>query len=115
MSHDDHLATTAVASPQADTCNKTETRKQPPYHVVLWDDDKHTYEYVVRMMQRLFRASTQRGYEIATKVDSQGKAICLTTTLEHAELKRNQIMAFGADQLIAESANSMRATVEPAR
>lgn len=114
MSHDD-AATVAVADPQVETCKKTEAKRQPPYHVVLWDDDQHTYEYVVRMMQRLFRTSVQRGYEVASAVDNKGKAVCLTTTLEHAELKRNQIMAFGADKLIASSAAGMRATVEPAR
>ena len=83
--------------------------------MVLWDDDQHTYEYVVRMMQRLFRLPAARGYEIATDVDGKGKAVCMTTTLEHAELKRNQILAFGADKMIASSAGSMRATVEPAQ
>ena len=115
MSHDDDSAALAVANPQVEPCADTRTKRQPPFHVVLWDDDQHTYEYVVRMMQRLFRLPTQKGYEIANDVDGKGKAVCLTTTLEHAELKRNQILAFGADKLIASSAGSMRATVEPAR
>ncbi len=103
-----------VATPQKEDEQETRSRRQPPYHVVLWDDDQHTYAYVVRMMQRLFRATRQHGYAVAAAVDTNGKAICLTTTLEHAELKRNQILAFGADKMIQGSPGSMRATIEPA-
>ena len=114
MSHEDNAAT-AVARPDQKTRHQTKTQKQPPYNVVLWDDNEHSYAYVVKMMQRLFRVTVQRGYDIAMDVDTAGKAVCLTTTLEHAELKRDQIRAFGADKLIARSNGSMMATVEPAR
>ena len=95
------------------TDSDTRPRKQPPYHVVLLDDDKHTYAYVVHMMQSLFGHCPQKGFQIARKVDTQGRAIVLTTTREHAELKRDQIHAFGPDDLIAGSRGSMRATLEP--
>ena len=86
---------------------------QPRYHVILWDDDDHSYDYVITMMQMLFGHSPQRGYQIAQEVDSRGRAICLTTTREHAELKRDQIHAFGKDSHIARCAGSMSATIEP--
>ena len=38
----------------------------------------------------------------------------LTTTLEHAELKRDQIHAFGRDKQIDDCVGAMYATVEPA-
>jgi hypothetical protein len=31
-----------------------ETKRQPPYHVVLWNDDDHSYEYVILMLLGLF-------------------------------------------------------------
>jgi ATP-dependent Clp protease adaptor protein ClpS len=40
--------------------------------------------------------------------------IVLTTTMEHAELKQEQIHAFGPDPLSKESAGSMTAIIEPA-
>jgi ATP-dependent Clp protease adaptor protein ClpS len=46
-------------------------------------------------------------------VDEDGKAACLTTTLEHAELKRDQIHAFGNDPVVSECQGSMSATIEP--
>ena len=33
---------------------KRAKRRQPRYHVVLWNDDDHTYQYVVSMLQKLF-------------------------------------------------------------
>ena len=30
------------------------TKKQPPYHVVLLNDDDHSFEYVIGMLQQLF-------------------------------------------------------------
>ena len=91
---------------------KKPPKRQPRYHVILWDDDDHSYDYVARMMQDLFAATVERGYEIAKEVDTVGRAICLTTTLEHAELKRDQIHAFGKDSLIARCQGSMSASIE---
>jgi ATP-dependent Clp protease adaptor protein ClpS len=82
--------------------------------VVLWDDDHHTYRYVITMMRELFGHSVERGFEIACCVDRRGRAVCLTTTLEHAELKRDQIHAYGRDTDIPNCTGSMWSTVEPA-
>jgi ATP-dependent Clp protease adaptor protein ClpS len=65
------------------------------------------------MMQELFGHAPQRGYEIARSVDKTGRAICLTTTREHAELKRDQIHAYGKDRLISRCSGSMSSTIEP--
>lgn len=88
-------------------------KKQPRYNVVLWDDTDHSYDYVVLMMKQLFHHTIESGFQIAKQVDKGGKAICLTTTLEHAELKRDQIHAYGKDELIARCKGSMTATIEP--
>lgn len=93
---------------------KQRPKRQPRYHVILWDDDDHSYEYVIIMMKKVFGHSVEKGFKIAKTVDSEGRAICLTTTLEHAELKRDQIHAFGRDPLIDRCQGSMSATIEPA-
>lgn len=87
-------------------------KRQPRYHVVLWNDDYHTYTYVVQMMQELFGHPPEKGFQIARQVDTQGRAIVLTTTREHAELKRDQIHAFGKDAEIKSCQGSMWATIE---
>jgi hypothetical protein len=46
-------------------------------------------------------ATPPTGLKLATEVDRTGRAVILTTTREHAELKRDQIHAFGADGSMA--------------
>jgi len=106
-------AATAEPAQEVQTDERKKPKRQPPYNVVLWNDEDHTYEYVIGMMMRLFGHTLERGYEIAKTVDTQGKAIVLTTTLEHAELKRDQIHAFGRDKQIEGCAGAMYATIEP--
>lgn len=92
---------------------KPKPKRQPRYHVMLWNDDDHTYEYVILMMHELFGHPVEKGFQIAKTVDADGRAICLTTTKEHAELKRDQIHAYGKDDLIARCRGSMSSTIEP--
>jgi ATP-dependent Clp protease adaptor protein ClpS len=103
----------SVSEHEEQTDKKKRPKRQPRYNVILWNDDDHSYEYVVEMMKDLFGHPETKGFKIAKEVDKTGKAICLTTTLEHAELKRDQIHAFGADKLIARCKGSMSATIEP--
>ena len=56
---------------------------------MLIDDDEHSYDYVIRMMQELFAHSEQKAFEIAKRVDEDGRAVCLTTHKERAEFKRD--------------------------
>ena len=92
---------------------KRSTKRQPPYNVVLLNDDFHTAYYVVAMMKKLFAMTDEDGIQIAQKVHNVGEAICLTTTMEHAELKRDQIHAFGADPLAKDCVGAMSAAIEP--
>lgn len=91
----------------------SETKRQPPYNVILWNDEDHTYEYVIAMLMELFGHSVEKGFLMAKEVDATGRVIVLTTTKEHAELKRDQIHAYGKDAYIAMCKGSMKATIEP--
>lgn len=89
-------------------------RHQPPYHVVLLDDDDHTYEYVIEMLRHIFGHAIETAYLMALEVDTSGRVIVLTTTLERAELERDRIHAYGADPRIPRCKGSMSAVIEPA-
>ncbi len=104
-------ATEPVTTPENQGGEKR--KRQPPYNVILWNDDDHSYEYVVRMLQKLFGHTVEHGTQLAKEVDSQGRTIVFTTTREHAELKRDQIHAFGKDDSIKGCKGSMKATIEP--
>lgn len=103
---------TVVAEPR----KKAERKKRevPRYHVILWDSDQHTYEYVEKMLRELFGHTKEQCHKMAEEVDTKGKVIVLTTTKEHAELKRDQIIAYGRDERMKNCKGSMHATIEAA-
>mgnify|MGYP003330317566 CR=1 FL=1 len=103
-----------IVRPAHLTREKQQHRRQPQYHVVLVNDEDHTFDYVIRMCKVIFGHQTERGYQIAKQVDQQGRAIVWTGTFELAELKQDQIHGFGADPLVTQSQGSMSAELEPA-
>lgn len=86
----------------------------PRYHVILLDDNEHTYAYVIEMLMDLFGHSERTAYDMACKVDKEGRVIVDTTHKERAELKRDQIHTHGADWRIPHCKGSMSALIEPA-
>jgi ATP-dependent Clp protease adaptor protein ClpS len=110
----------AVAAPLEQTHRRRQTdeekqpQRQPRYHVVLWNDNDHSYAYVITMLAEVFGHPPERGFQMAKEVDTQGRVIVLTTTREHAELKRDQIHAYGKDVSVDDCKGSMSATIEPA-
>jgi ATP-dependent Clp protease adaptor protein ClpS len=100
--------------PEVEEQTEQKLRYQPPYHVILLNDDDHSYEYVIVMLKDLFGHPVEKGFKLAEKVDSEGRAIVLTTTREHAELKQDQIHAYGPDPTIPRCQGSMFAVIEPA-
>ena len=104
--------TATVVRPKRPPQKERKKHKIPRYHVVLWDDDDHSYEYVIRMLKELFGHPDEKGYQLAKTVDSDGRVVVLTTTKEHAELKRDQIHAYGKDDAIKNCAGSMTASIE---
>jgi ATP-dependent Clp protease adaptor protein ClpS len=104
--------TSTITQPQEKTGQKT--KGPPPYNVILLDDDVHSFEYVVHMLKTLFGHPPERGYRMAVEVHTTGRVIVATTNLEQAELKRDQIHAFGPDPLIPRCKGSMSAIIEPA-
>lgn len=99
--------------PVRKSASETKRKRQPRYNVRLWDDDKHTFVYVIQMMRELFGHQLEFARELAETVDKNGSAICLTTTREHAELKQDQIHAYGKDDLVAGCQGSMSCSIEP--
>jgi ATP-dependent Clp protease adaptor protein ClpS len=108
-----------VAEPLAETVRQPKLRDdaaakhQPRYRVILWNDEDHSYLYVIQMLKGVFGYPDEKGFQIAKTVDTQGQAVVIVTTKEHAELKRDQIHAFGKDAEIDSCQGSMWATIEP--
>src|SRR6266853_2028415 len=89
----------------------TSLKIQPLYHVILLNDDDHTYDYLIEMLQKIFGFSESKALSHAVEVDTKGTTILLTCELEKAEQKRDQIHSYGPDPRLPRSLGSMAAIV----
>ena len=103
---------TANVEPEVE--NDTSDQLQPLYHVILLNDDDHTYDYVIEMLEKIFGFSESKALSHAVEVDTNGTTILLTCELERAEHKRDLIHSYGPDWRLPRSLGSMAAIVEPA-
>jgi ATP-dependent Clp protease adaptor protein ClpS len=99
--------------PATGTTRETRDQHAPLYNVVLLNDDDHTAEYVIEMLEKLFAIAESQAWKHVIEVDSTGRTIVMTCDLTAAEFGRDQIHAFGADWRIPRCQGSMSATVEP--
>ena len=109
----DPSPTAILAAPVAGP-SRPESLRHPRYHIVLLDDNDHTYEYVIEMFTKLFAVRKEDALLMAVEVDTHGRVICDTTSFERAEFKRDQVHAFGADWRIEACRGSMTAILEAA-
>jgi len=86
----------------------------PLYRVVLLDDNDHTYDYVIEMLQKIFVFTLDQAYRHAEEVDRCGRTVLITCELPQAEFARDQIHSYGPDRRLPRSKGSMAAVVEPA-
>ncbi len=86
----------------------------PLYRVVLLDDNDHTYDYVIEMLQKLFIFTLDEAFRHAEEVDRSGRTVLITCELPQAEFARDQIHSYGPDWRLPRSKGSMSAVVEPA-
>jgi ATP-dependent Clp protease adaptor protein ClpS len=103
-------STTAYPEVEDDTSDQL----QPLYHVILLNDDDHTYDYVIEMLQKIFGFAESKALSHAVEVDTKGTTILLTCELGEAERKRDLIHSYGPDSRLPRSLGSMAAIVEPA-
>ena len=119
---EDNAGTTTLDEPQVRTKTKTDAKtddkkkpkKQPPYAVIVHDDDYHTYEYVIEVLQKVCGHDLQKAFLLTQAVDQAGRAAVWTGTKEVAELKRDQIRGFGPDFYASQTVKfPLGVTIEP--
>ena len=103
-----------VTTPDTDTDNTTKDDLSKLYHVIILNDDEHTFDYVIEMLQAVFNMSYATALGHTLEADSTGSSIVLTTNLEEAEQKRDLVHAYGPDWRMPNSRGSVAALVEPA-
>ena len=85
------------------------------YHLVLLDDDDHTYHYVIEMLGRVLGYESEKAYALACIVDSEGRVTVETGDHERLSRHQHQIHAYGPDPRIERCKGSMSAIVEDVR
>jgi ATP-dependent Clp protease adaptor protein ClpS len=99
---------------RTEAVTETKTRRLPPYNVVILNDEEHSFPYVIELLTKIFRHSVATAEELALRIHATGRAIVFTTHKELAELKRDQVIAYGPDPLYEGSKGPLRCYVEPA-
>lgn len=107
-------AASAVVEPETDVTTGQETRRLPPYNVVILNDEEHTFPYVIELLIKLFHHPLPKAEELTLRIHTSGRAIVYTTHKELAELKRDQVTAYGPDPRMQVSKGPLRCYVEPA-
>ncbi len=93
---------------------RTKTRKLPPYHVIIMNDEDHTFEYVIELLCKIFYHDLTTAEVLTWRIHNTGRCVVLTTHKEKAELKRDQVLAYGPDPRLRRSKGSLSCYIEPA-
>jgi len=84
-----------MAEPDTIVKKKTKTKEkiEPPkmYMVILLNDDFTTMEFVVYVIQKVFRKTEDEAASIMLDVHEKGKGVCGVFTLEIAETKAAEV------------------------
>ena len=76
------------------TKEKPEVKKPNMYAVVLINDDYTPMEFVIYVLQTIFKKSYEEAKKIMLLVHNEGKGICGVYSLDIAETKANQVIEF---------------------
>jgi ATP-dependent Clp protease adaptor protein ClpS len=84
------------ASPSTRPVERERTRPRllPPYNVILENDDHHSMEFVVEVLQKVLGCTVERAVQFMLEAHTSGRAIIWTGPKEVAELKADQVSSF---------------------
>lgn len=76
------------------TRTRTRTKKPTPYRVLMLNDDYTPMEFVVLVLQRFFRMTSEEATQVMLHVHQRGVGVCGVFSYEVAETKVGQVMDF---------------------
>lgn len=100
--------------PIVTTKDDTKPKQQPPYAVIIENDDHHTFQYVIEILQKIFRKKFQDAVALTTDIHKKGRRHVWTGPKELAELKVEQVKNYGKDEYTDQPPNySLGCYMEP--
>jgi ATP-dependent Clp protease adaptor protein ClpS len=93
---------------------QTRTRKLPPYNVILENDDYHSFEFVMEVLQKVLGCDQQRAYVLTHLAHTSGRAVIWTGAKEVAELKVEQVRSLPEIRADGTKFGPLGCIIEPA-
>ena len=93
---------------------EVEVRLLPPYNVILENDDHHSMEFVLEVLQKALGYNEQRSYQLMMLAHETGQAIVWTGSKEVAELKLEQMLSFHETRPDGRKLGALGVRIEPA-
>jgi ATP-dependent Clp protease adaptor protein ClpS len=104
------------SAPDSETEVGTETQTAPRMErackVILYNDEEHTYDYVVEMLTHACRLDREKAFRCAVEVDLTGRTIVFYGSRTACVGVVSRIHAYGPDHRLPQSMSSMRAEVQ---
>lgn len=89
-------------------------RRLPPYHVIIENDDFHTFDFVIAVLCQVIGCTPQKAFLLAEEAHTSGRAVVWTGAKEVAELKVEQIMSFHETRTDGRKLGPLGVCLEPA-
>ena len=113
-----HMSTTVterpvgVDSPVGDI--DIQLDEQPPFGVMLHNDDIKSFEWVIRVLRKVFGYGYWKALKLAMRAHTHGQSVIWSGSLEVAELRAEQVVSCGSDPAMAQrNAKPLHVTLEP--
>lgn len=87
-----------IMHPEGAVRERSDAKVRTPklYRVALLNDDYTTMEFVVAVLEEVFRKSPAEAYRLMMQVHTQGRAVCGAYTYEVAETKVGAVRELAA-------------------
>jgi ATP-dependent Clp protease adapter protein ClpS len=82
------------------------------YRLVIHDDAKHTFEYVVRLFVRVLGVSAEEAFALASQIHEEGSASVNFFELATARETEEHLLSAGRDTRLPDSLSSLAVAIE---
>jgi ATP-dependent Clp protease adaptor protein ClpS len=95
-----------------DTVVEEKAKAQTNSKVVIYNDDTHTYDYVVEVLTKCCKLTKDQAFRCAVETDMTGRSMVFFGSKEKCEDVCNKILDYGPDHRMDKSMTSLDAAVE---
>lgn len=98
----------ATEAPVQETATGERTQLAPRWRVILHNDDKTTFEFVIGLLMQLFHKPYPEAVQLTFEIHETGAAVATVTSFERAELYVEQVHSLARPRGFP-----LTATIEP--